>query len=157
MIVAGDRVELLYDINTSKGKFKKGTLGEVIKDWTSHKVLNIELYLAGDYNIYEKFKYSDVKPVRSKFQIGDIVIPLDGSSMNAELHKLLFTETSKPFKPVKVLAIEGNLLGVAPLNVGEHWYNPGKQSFWGREEYKKLGEGFWIDKKHVKKSEERFL
>ena len=79
MIVAGDRVELLYDINTSKGKFKKGTIGELFKTYASQNEFNIELYLPAQsvgsrkYNVYEKFKREDVRFICNEFQVGDIV------------------------------------------------------------------------------------
>jgi len=75
----GDRVELLYDINTSKGKFKKGTIGELFKTYASQNEFNIELYLPAQsvgsrkYNVYEKFKREDVRFICNEFQVGDIV------------------------------------------------------------------------------------
>ena len=105
-----------------------------------------------------------------EYRIGDVVKPIDGSSMPAGFHKLLWNgkEVGPPyplpseiaFKPVKVLAIEGNLLGVAPLDWKEwgNWIEDveikgGKSSLYtgNKERFgnKRAGEGFWIHKAHV--------
>ena len=50
-------------------------------------------------------------------QVGDVLEPLDGSGFPNGLHPILFTGTSNPFKPVRVLCVEGDVLGIVPL----HW------------------------------------
>ena len=55
--------------------------------------------------------------VSRTIKIGDIVTPNDGSSMCMDLHRILRAGTGRPFKPVRVVAIEGDMLGVIPV----HW------------------------------------
>jgi len=58
---------------------------------------------------------------RREIRVGDVVTPQDGSAMCNALHRILFNGvgSSPPFKPVRVVAIEGEMLGVVPV----HWDN----------------------------------
>jgi len=102
--------------------------------------------------------------IERELRIGDIVTPCDGSAMPNALHKLLWNghgRTDLPllmneaFKPVRVLAISGEFLGVTPAS----WTNrdtmmaerfrediyPAISCLWvGGKQY---GEGFWINAK----------
>jgi len=57
--------------------------------------------------------------LRREIRVGDVITPQDGSGMCDALHMILFLGVGKGFKPVKVVAIEGNMLGVEPV----HWGN----------------------------------
>lgn len=54
-----------------------------------------------------------------EIKVGDIITPRDGSGMPNGLHHVLWNGCGKdvPFKPVRVLQVEGNMLAVTPL----HW------------------------------------
>lgn len=56
---------------------------------------------------------------RREIRVGDVVTPQDGSAMCHALHRILFRGTGMGFKPVRVVAIEGDMLGVVPV----HWDN----------------------------------
>jgi len=57
--------------------------------------------------------------ITRQIEVGDIITPGDGSGMPNGLHHILWNGVSKavPFKPVRVLQVEGNMLAVQPL----HW------------------------------------
>ncbi len=92
----------------------------------------------------------------NRFLPGDIVTPIDGSSMSVCLHKELAIWSKSMnrvvgFKPVKVVAVEGNLLGVSLLD------NNGFLDF---ESYLYTGEGdkydgigSWVHRNHFTKIE----
>jgi hypothetical protein len=97
-------------------------------------------------------------------RVGSIIQPTDGSSMCNALHKMLWNgegRTNLPlpqneaFKPVRVVAIEGNMLAVVPL----HWEDrigritdrqddkcyAAMSSIWTGNPYKHVAtRGFWI-------------
>lgn len=54
---------------------------------------------------------------KRQLSVGDIVTPRDGSGFPNGLHSILFQGTGENFKPVRVLSIQGNMLGVVPV----HW------------------------------------
>jgi len=97
-----------------------------------------------------------------EIRLGDIVIPRDGSAMPWPYHKIL-AMWERPgclgavtgFHSVRIKAIEGNLLGVEPLNYQGEKHSDGisncKVSFWGEGCANKLGEGFWIPVSHVRR------
>jgi len=103
--------------------------------------------------------------INREIQIGDIVYPWDGSSMCSALHReLAITNTGSKdryswvhgFKAVKVLAIEGNLLGVQPLDWERDYNRPeddklyaSKSELYGGEPCQNFGQGFWIYAGHV--------
>lgn len=89
-----------------------------------------------------------------ELKLGDIVTPTDGSAMPNALQKLTWNGScGSGFKPVRVLAISGEMLGVVPASwddkdtrIAEMFredVNPAIASLWvGNERY---GEGFWIN------------
>lgn len=52
-----------------------------------------------------------------EIKVGDVLTPLDGSGMPTGLQGILFTKTRSPFRPIRVLDIQGKLLAVEPA----HW------------------------------------
>ncbi len=104
--------------------------------------------------------------INREIQIGDIVYPHDGSSMCSALHhKLIITDTGSKdkywwvhgFEAVRVLAIEGNLLGVQPLDWKLDYNCPeddklhaSKSELYGEKDCQHFGEGFWIYAGHVR-------
>jgi len=56
-------------------------------------------------------------------KVGDVITPNDGSGMPTGLHHVLWNgvDSAPPFKPVRVVRIEGDALAVVPL----HWENKG--------------------------------
>jgi len=105
-----------------------------------------------------------------ELRVGDIVTPTDGSSMCSALHRILFKGTGAGFKPVRVLAIEGNMLAVVPA----YWEDDGAKHndlyglsnhvsesssyIWKGESYSLVSlicrDGFWIHA-HVSHFRER--
>ena len=57
--------------------------------------------------------------ITKEVEAGDIITLGDGSGMSNGLHHVLWNGWGKdvPFKPVRVLRVEGNMLAVTPL----HW------------------------------------
>ena len=104
--------------------------------------------------------------ISREIQIGDIVYPCDGSSMCSSLHhRLIITDTRSKdrywwvhgFEAVRVLAIEGNLLGVQPIDWKLDYNCPeddrlraSKSQLYGGETCQNFGEGFWIYAGHVR-------
>ena len=93
--------------------------------------------------------------IKREIKLGDVLVPHDGSGMPNALHKLTFNGTGKGFKPVEVLAVSGEMLGVTPAS----WNNketmlrerfeddvyPAITSLWANGT--RYGEGFWINAK----------
>lgn len=106
-------------------------------------------------------KHCDGKGISSVeivINAGDIVIPTDGSSMPWPLHKVLWCKESGKFKPVRVIAIKGDLLAVLPA----HWDNfnectSGEYSLldpclcWLEEYWGTRDRGIWILARHCRK------
>jgi len=97
-----------------------------------------------------------------ELRIGDIVTPIDGSSMPHGLHRKLEIRGGNEygenhvtgFFPVRVLSIEGEMLAVEPVYFPESWKNDDayKNSIapiWGPGSCNQLGDGFWIHSRHV--------
>lgn len=52
-----------------------------------------------------------------ELKVGDIVTPIDGSSMNGALHSLTWRGAIESgFKDVKIVSIQGEMLGVEPVD-----------------------------------------
>jgi len=87
---------------------------------------------------------------------GDIVVPIDGSSMPRGIHKLL--KQGGSFDQVRVLTIQGEMLGVSPIDTGnlrEPDVYQALSPIWESSDRRKsglkmLGEGFWIHYSMVK-------
>ena len=96
---------------------------------------------------------SEIREIR----VGDVLTPVDGSSMPWGLHRKLDIRGSEGhvtgFRPVRVLSVEGEMLAVEPVDSPESWKNDDayKNSIapiWGPGSGNQLGNGFWIHSRH---------